>query len=167
MKARSTLLSVLVGLVALIAFAGVRGDLAMAASGNKLVGTWRISLLSPDGSEFVYNMTFHRGNTVTSTPPSDFAEFSSAAGVWEKISGDDDDDNTGRGSYSITAEFFQDVTGDGTADFRIRGRNTIRVDGDTLSGTAAVDVLTPDGSTLVATFPGWTQAGTRLAVIPE
>ena len=81
-------------------------------------------------------------------------------GVWKRTNGHD---------YAATFELFQDSNGDGLFDLRLRVRLTIHlVDGDTISGSSTIDILTLDGTTQIAgPFAGLPLEGTRFRVIPE
>ena len=152
MKARWIVTAVCVGLAAMVA-----ADNADAKGGQKLVGTWRVTYLEPDGRETNWIVVHHKDNTTTGISP--FRQDTSFAGLWEKISGDD---------YSNTIEWLHGRDEDGMADTRFRGRNTVHLDGDTISGTTTLDVLSLDGTMVVAEpFPGITFVGTRMFVIPE
>ena len=157
-KKRLSLLAVAGSVVAIVAVAAAPPTLPSA--GANIVGTWRLAVSTPvPGEEDFFDLVvFDKRNTVT-----DRVSFSSGntmgIGVWERIAGHD--------TYAVTLEAFDDADLDGTFDARLQVRFTLQVDGDTLSGTATVDVFTVDGNTLLVSIPGFILEGTRMTVIPE
>ena len=81
-------------------------------------------------------------------------------GVWEDI---------GDGTFATTLEFFADPDNPVENEFnvRVRVRNTLLIDQDTLQGTSTIDVFTVDGAThLAGPFQAVSET-TRMKVIPE
>ena len=173
MKARWILLTVCVGLAALLAF-----PVAHAGDDDSLVGTWRFTVSDSFGGGFLSLITFHADNTLLDRP-STSPFVSVGVGVWKAICDDDDDhsDRPGRGDehrhcdqseYVVTFEDFVDSDFDTNFDIRIRVRLTAFLENDTLVGTATIEVRTLDNSQLIAgPFPGNTFEATRMTVIPE
>ena len=124
-----------------------------------LQGTWRVTVNPGTPLQFFSLVAFNKGGTMTevaSTP-----RHTTSIGVWKKIHGD--------GDFAATFELFLDSNSDGFFESRIRVRQTIHLlDDDTFTGTSTVDVLTLDGTTLVAgPFPGIALEGKRMRVMPE
>ena len=158
MKAR-WILPVCVSLAALVAVAASPPS-PLTSAGANIVGTWRLAVSTPvPGEEDFFDLVvFDKRNTVT-----DRISFSSGntmgSGVWERIAGHD--------TYGVTLEAFDDADLDGTFDARLQVRFTLQVDDDTLTGTGTADIFTLDGTTLLASIPGFIFEGTRMTVIPE
>lgn len=124
-----------------------------------LQGTWRVTILPGAPNQFFSLMEFNKGGTMTEA--SSRAQNTTSIGVWKKI--------RGHGNFATTFELFFDSDSDGVIDSRYRVRKTIHLtDDDTFTGTVTIDVLTLDGTTLVAgPFPGVPLEGTRMRVMLE
>ena len=155
-KKRLSLFAV-VGSVVIAAFAWSSPPPAFAA-GDSIVGTWRIAVSPPVGEDFFSLMVFDKRNTMTERVTIS-PGISMGSGVWERTDGHD--------QFAVTLETFSDDDLDGTYDTRAQIRLTLQVDGDTLAGTATVDIFTLDGTFLIVSFPGLTLEGTRMTVVPE
>ncbi len=160
-KKRLSLFAVVGSVVAIVAVAAAPPSQPASAGANEIVGTWRAAVSGAPGfPDFFSLMVFDKRNTMTervSVSP----EITMGSGVWENIVGDDD------ANVAIMFELFSDEELDGVFDTRFRVRGTFQVDDDTLTGTATVDVLTLDGTTLLDSIPGLTLEGTRMTVIRE
>jgi hypothetical protein len=124
-----------------------------------LQGTWRVTVSPGTPNQFFSLMEFNKAGTMTeeaSTP-----SHTTSIGVWEKIRGNED--------FAATFELFQDSNSDGSFDLRLRVRLTIHLlDNDTITGTSTIDVLTLDGTTVLAgPFSGIPLEGTRRKVLRE
>lgn len=155
MKAR-WILPVCVALAALVAVAAAPPSPLLSA-GPKIVGTWRLAV-SHEAGDFFSLTEFDKRGTMTDNA-SLHAGTSLGSGVWEKIDEDD--------TYAGMFEAWNDDDFDGTYDTRAQIRLTLQVDGDTLTGTATVDIFTLDGTFLIVSIPGFIVEGTRMTVIPE
>ena len=124
-----------------------------------LQGTWRVTLLPGAPNQFFSLMEFNEGGTMTEA--NSIAANTTAIGVWKKI--------RGHRKFATTFELFFDSDSDGVIDSRYRVRTTIHLtDDDTFTGAGTIDVLTLDGTTLVAgPFPGIPLEGTRMKVMRE
>ncbi len=148
-------------------------------AGDRVLGTWRVSICFPGTSFedcdaatsaggfpfFLYtHYQFHKENTMTAGD--DFLMDRIAPGVWQKLDG-------GRGiAFTFEGWVFPhagDPLGDERAAGRTRVRGTIQIDedGDRLTGTATGDALDRDGNLLFNIVPFATVVGRRMEVIRE
>lgn len=129
--------------------------------GAGLVGTWRLTVTGPGGGEFFFFMVFHRENTLTGRGSASPAA-SMTSGVWKKM--------PGHGNFVATMEQFSESgMPDGSFDIRFRVFLTIQLlDNHTMIGTSSFEVLSLDGTTVLAgPIGGFTHEGTRMTVLPE
>lgn len=126
---------------------------------QSLQGTWRATILSGTPNQFFSLMEFNKEGTLTEV--SSFQGNTTSLGVWERI--------PGHGNFAATFELFFDNNLDGINDGRYRVRMTLHVlDDDTFTGTSTLDLLTLDGTTVVAgPFPGLPIEGKRMKVLRE
>lgn len=126
---------------------------AFAGGGNKLVGSWEaVSVTDGTGDINQLLVSFHKDNTLVSTPPSN--GLSVAQGTWEK---------TGGRSFSSTLIFFI-FDANGNANLRATNNSDYEVsqDGQTYTSVFETRIETLDG-TPVATVTG-TSTGERIDV---
>ncbi len=88
------------------------------------------------------------------------------------LADDDDDDSdsdsdSDQSDFAATFDAFNDSDFDNFFDLRLQIRLTLQLEGDTITGTASILVLTLDNSQLLAQISGFTLEGTRMAVIRE
>lgn len=162
MRAGWIMTAVCCGLATLVAFPVAQADHDDDddRGGGELVGTWRVTI--PEFDAFAH-VVFNKGNTLTEKNTLS-GRISVSSGVWKKI--------RGRGNYATTLESFNDGVfmgdADGVFDTRAVVRQTIHVEGDTLTGTGIVDIFSVDGEDFLFSLGGGgTFTGTRMTVIRE
>ena len=157
-KKRLSLFAAAGSVVAIAAFASSSPQATPASAGTNIVGAWRLNL-SGEFPDFFGLMVLHHDKTMAVVD--DNATESGGIGVWERIRGDDPP------NFAVTFESWVDEDFDGVADIRFQVRLTLHVDGDTMTGTGAIDIYNVAGTELLFSLPGFVVEATRMTVIPE
>ena len=155
-KKRLSLFAVVGSVVAIVAVAAAPPP--PASAGTNIVGAWRLNL-SGEFPDFFGLMVLHHDKTMMTVD--DNATESGGIGVWERIRGDDPP------NFAVTFESWVDEDFNGIADFRFQVRLTLHVDGDTMTGTGAIDIYNVAGTELLFSLPDFIVEATRMTVIPE
>lgn len=161
-KKRLSFFAVVGSVVAIAAFASSSPPSQLESAGTNIVGTWRTNVSGAGFEDFFALTVFHNDKTMT-TVENNPTDTSGGIGVWERIRGGD------HANFAVTFEFWEDENFNGVADFRFQVRLTLQVDGNTMTGTGALDIYNVAGTELLVSFPPGTfiVEATRMTVIPE